>query len=571
MRIKSIKIHDFRAFQEPFELSLGKYITAIAGLNGIGKSTILAILANGSEIKPSEGKLLNGNNFRGDFSDVIMFDEKNDTTGDKVIIDFDEVPPTIAHNNSGKLAVIYRAAIQSDSFQRAYYRKNSSGTYDKKEKTIKKQRYRLIPKREKGGWNTSSKVPWPAYYMGLSRIYPVGEAKSAVPKKIDPAISKAIIRSHEMILSEDFSNIDATIEGLSIGRQFNEKTGVVTNNYGAIANSSGQDNVGQILEAVVSFRELKKHMNAQYRGGLLAIDEIEATLHPAAQIKLLDYLLSAAEELDLQIVFTTHSFTLLNHINELEKSGGKQIDDLKTVFLHVGSDKPGKVQQRINPVPDYYRHTLSETVDLSQYFSSNIQALLEDDTARWFLQLIIKNSRFSDLEKLKMIPDVSISWSHIVQLKAAAADQLRNIIVILDPDINSTEGRQKLDSLIKKTMLPDDVNNPNGALFTLPGKDSIEKMLADFLYSLPSDDQFFEIPDVLNRGLNYNELRKMTPDLLFEKEKAPYKRWFTKFHCIMDPLAKRWITDKSHTDAIQKFCKNLNQAVNRLNALLTRD
>ncbi|MDN6023284.1 MAG: ATP-binding protein [Lactobacillus sp.] len=53
MRITQIDIKNFRAFQKPFKMYLSPNLTAISGQNGIGKSTILAILANTSELKES--------------------------------------------------------------------------------------------------------------------------------------------------------------------------------------------------------------------------------------------------------------------------------------------------------------------------------------------------------------------------------------------------------------------------------------------------------------------------------------------------------------------------------------
>ena len=78
-------------------------------------------------------------------------------------------------------------------------------------------------------------------------------------------------------------------------------TGIETETYSYLANSSGQDNLGQILLAIFSFKNLKATLKS-YSGGILLIDEIDATLHPAAQFKLLDFMKKMSKELDLQIV-----------------------------------------------------------------------------------------------------------------------------------------------------------------------------------------------------------------------------------------------------------------------------
>ncbi|KAA8788083.1 ATP-binding protein, partial [Lactobacillus crispatus] len=82
---------------------------------------------------------------------------------------------------------------------------------------------------------------------------------------------------------------------------------------------------GQIIEAVLSFEMLKKQLGKSYIGGILAIDEIDATLHPAAQNRLIDWLLKKSKELKLQIVFTTHSLTLLEHLSHIQKNHSEDI------------------------------------------------------------------------------------------------------------------------------------------------------------------------------------------------------------------------------------------------------
>jgi len=51
----------------------------------------------------------------------------------------------------------------------------------------------------------------------------------------------------------------------------------------------------------------------------LLIDELDATLHPIAQNKLVDYLYEHAKKLKIQIVFTTHSLSMLEYISQKTK------------------------------------------------------------------------------------------------------------------------------------------------------------------------------------------------------------------------------------------------------------
>ena len=114
-----------------------------------------------------------------------------------------------------------------------------------------------------------------------------------------------------------FENKDEVcVDMIDIGDSARKKgIGINTDKYSSITNSAGQDNIGQIIMAIMSFRKLKKEYKG-YKGGLLLIDEIEATLHPIAQIKLLDFLYRACKELNLQVVFTTHSVALLEVLSQ---------------------------------------------------------------------------------------------------------------------------------------------------------------------------------------------------------------------------------------------------------------
>ncbi|MEM7928017.1 AAA family ATPase, partial [Morganella morganii] len=78
--------------------------------------------------------------------------------------------------------------------------------------------------------------------------------------------------------------------------------------------SVGEDNIGQIVQALFSFRKLKLEY-ADYHGGLLLIDEADAGLFPAAQKRLIEVLENECKKYNLQVVFTTHSPTLIEVIH----------------------------------------------------------------------------------------------------------------------------------------------------------------------------------------------------------------------------------------------------------------
>lgn len=75
-----------------------------------------------------------------------------------------------------------------------------------------------------------------------------------------------------------------------------------------------------------------------YKGGLLLIDEADAGLFPTAQVNLLKMLDRKCKSLNLQVVMTSHSPTLIEYAFE---QGQKFRKKFKTVYL---SNTFGNVQ-----------------------------------------------------------------------------------------------------------------------------------------------------------------------------------------------------------------------------------
>ena len=262
MRVTKLSLGDFRLFNGA-EVYIGKMVTAIAGNNGTGKSTVLGILANSSQLKGK--KTLLGKPYRGEFSELFSADKDHDPTGQKIHMWYEE--------KGVELEADFRTGWQK--------KKGREGGDDAEE------RFRVIPKRRRlDGTPTESKIESPVIYLGLSRLYPVGETVDTVTAKSrrwgDAADEEWFNENYSKILSihEPIKSLSSlSISGISS----KSGTGVETDTYGPTANSSGQDNLGQILLAVLSLKKLRDEMGGDWDGGLLLIDEVDASLHPAAQ------------------------------------------------------------------------------------------------------------------------------------------------------------------------------------------------------------------------------------------------------------------------------------------------
>ena len=84
MRIISLAINNFRLFKNT-EFFLGKYMTIFSGTNAVGKSTLLGILGNSSELKVKDGKPIIQKQFRTEFSEIFKMSRTYDKTAPNVL------------------------------------------------------------------------------------------------------------------------------------------------------------------------------------------------------------------------------------------------------------------------------------------------------------------------------------------------------------------------------------------------------------------------------------------------------------------------------------------------------
>lgn len=239
MFISELYIERFRLFQRN-EFKLGKYMTAITGFNATGKSTVLGLLGHCGELKPKRLKPLLQGAFKAELSDILKFSE-----------DYDKKITNLGRVTFTDYATLGNCQYPSGLLYRAFWQKYSKG-----------KRYRIIPKRTTE-WASSGKINWPTLYLGLGRLYPLGESLDV--KKIHPLgklseeENEFVINKMKSIFSIREESKDFTIASIA---ETNKKRGVGfnTDTYDYLSNSAGQDNLGQILMAMLSFKRLKTQL-----------------------------------------------------------------------------------------------------------------------------------------------------------------------------------------------------------------------------------------------------------------------------------------------------------------------
>lgn len=132
MKALKLRFNEFRQFKN-CEIIIGNRVTAIAGNNGTGKSTVLGLLANSSHLP--NYKTYIGRPYRGEFSELFAATLEHDPKG----------------SNRLELEYIEHGALMTASFRTAW---QDSGN-----------RYRIIPKRMNAeGKSTESKITSPVIY-----------------------------------------------------------------------------------------------------------------------------------------------------------------------------------------------------------------------------------------------------------------------------------------------------------------------------------------------------------------------------------------------------------------------
>jgi predicted ATPase len=313
IKVKSITFSakSFRKLRE-LEIEFAERLTLIAGHNGIGKSTILGLVANTFGLTSSQDS-------KSYFSEPFYANIER-----IVYLALSEVEAAQKNPSAAPL-------VQAEVNERIV-KKRCAMT-----KRGRWRRARVVPRtvdREEGDdIGPDAKVPLPTIYLGIRRLASFGEADE-----------KDVVSQPATIEQEDARLIRSFISSIMQGTELTEdvshqqikgsKKRTMQPGYqqhDSLSVSLGQDSLSSIATALASFNQLKRTMGAEYPGGLLVIDELDAGFHPHAIKLLVDALRSYARRLCLQIIATTHSPHLISWVHP-EGSGSLNAPD-KVVYL----------------------------------------------------------------------------------------------------------------------------------------------------------------------------------------------------------------------------------------------
>ena len=364
-------------------------------------------------------------------------------------------------------------------------------------------------------WKKGSKgkgdsyLQFPTIFLSLKRLVPIAEEDGVKTNDAFLTLDEVseFKKLHNTIL---ISNTEITSTTL-ISSTNKQSAGVTTALYDWNQNSMGQDNLAKILLALFSFKRLKKDYPKYYKGGILAIDELDATIYPASQTELLKVLRKYASELNLQIFFTTHSLSLLKSMDELcQKVQAKPetANQAKIIYLQHSDNH---ILIKSNLTFEAISLNLNVLAKSSNKQKNKITAYVEDKETELFVKAILKPKLYSCLNFM----DVTLPCSMLMELanKNIPAFSYPYSIIFLDGDV-------RLDKALKKKM-----SNTNNVLL-LPGKKSPERLIADYLYNLSDQDSLWEtLPEGYTKQLCFRQIKHKE---IFNGEdgRKKAKEWF---------------------------------------------
>lgn len=455
MDIEKLDIENFRHIKSE-TIKFGKRLTVISGQNGTGKSSVLGWVAQLCDFKKTN-KRLTDEYFKEDFSNVFMFCPTNDYHKNyKVTFTYKNEEALISEEK-----VITTRLLQETEKSKIRYRTDFDGR--------------------------GKALDYPVIYLGLKRLIPFATEKNVRIKTTN--VPDKYINTFSNLSKEILLLIDDKVNPEAVKSANKNTLAMKTDYYSHLGNSAGQDNIGQILSALLSFQKLKDDLKKDYSGGILLIDEIDASLYAGSQIKLVDKLYRYAENLDLQIIFTTHSLEIIKH---LETKIG---DD--TIINHL-IIRDGFVNNVLNPTYDYVANKIKNQIQkTNQIIKKNF--ICEDNIAQHWTNNLLNGT---DLKKMLKVEKGPFPDGTIVSMSQTKHSLFKNVGFILDGDVKK--------KFLKK-------KRPYKTVF-LPDESRPETVMYQFLKGLSDNDSFWDDDANFTKQTCFGNYQG--------NNKGIHKRWF---------------------------------------------
>lgn len=532
--INKVNIKKYRKL-ENIELVFRKDINLLSGANGTCKTSILHLISNSFQsVTKTNSKVVEKKCLDIIKSINACLNPKIEslTKGDKVYND----PAPGYKGNLYDVTYIGGKQLQ--------FRRHNSKCAN---------RYAVKPMYPKG--KKDSLPACPVIYLGLNRLVPFGEYQNdkdivSVAKKLPKEYQEKIA-----IYYKQFTGVDITYGSAQKVGDLKTRVDFVTDKQGIDSNtiSAGEDNLFIILTALVSLQYYFNSINSDGSvESILLVDELDATLHPAYQLRLLELFRKCSDEFKIQFIFTSHSMTLIENALENKDNVLYLQDNIDNVILMEDVDIY-KIKMSLNQI-----------LKKDMYFQKKIPVFTEDEEARCFLESLFDcwhdinpDDKFDRVRNLFYLADIKIS-----------CEALRNIF----------NDSQILRATMRSICIldGDQCANLTNHIITLPGGNNPEEIAFDIADSLFQNRimDFWQHPDIKAFGYEitvYRDQIKPEIDNIYEtiekmkeegksthgEKRVLIKKVFNNYKEFFECVYKYWIRDPNNRNDVAYFFRQL--------------
>lgn len=368
-------------------LNFEKPLTAIMGVNGSGKTTVIHALACAYQSpKVEEVKKV-----------------KKGKKEDKKYIENYRFPDFFIPNTD--------SLWQGSEFDIVHERIEKTPPSNTEKSTVFMKKYRKSVDRWKPRY--CDRPLRNVYYIGIDTCLPEVE-KSKTPNRITYTssikvddLSKKIIRYAAEILNKDYKFL---LDNTYKNKNFYGVTLESGLKYSSLSMGTGEQRTIKILEKVITAEKYS----------LILIDEIDLLLHPYALKNLITKLYEIANNKDLQIIFTTHSLEMTN----LNNFVGIQ-------YLHT--IRTPKDQAFIEQTFVYKRLNSDLIFSLSGSNTNPLKIYVEDKLAETTVRKVLRRLNLTPKANIIKFGSIENAFT-IAAANVLSEEDCKNILVLLDGD-----------------------------------------------------------------------------------------------------------------------------------------
>ena len=523
--ILGIRIERFRSLKGQ-SLVMGEHITVLSGRNGTMKTSLMGLLAHPFS---SEAKDAFGSDLKTTLQEVFRLSPEFDKDDYR----YDMVLRTGTDQKLSEPVFIYR--VQENT-----------------------NRHRVVVSgAEKGDGNFAYNTS----FLNLKRLFPLVDTRAA--PTTDGSFDLSALEAAD--LKDFYENVFPSTDYEAFVPVHEKKVKTTFALAGASARynwqsiSSGEDNLGAIFNRLLGFQ--RSFVADQATGnGILCIDEFESSLHPVAQLRLLDYLYRWSARYKVQVVISTHSLHLIQHLY-LKHAPNLSTGRIVVNFISKSSAALENYPILQNPTYELAYKELTLTSPAKVAAARKVKVFCEDDYAIHFAKRLIKSQDVLKAVEFhsSMDPEGGKPGTGWPALRAVCVQfplLLQGSLALFDADVGPAELAK-----IKDTKL----------YLVLPDRDSlaIERRVIAYIIGLGNDDAFFEKFDQERESflLEFKEahIKSLSIADVIDKVKTPIAR--CKAWAAADKAKfKRYITHYcDHSGLSSEFRSKFIQRINKIN------